>query len=844
MFAKPSRFSAKDFIAKRKLVCFPALTLAICASTGWAQAPPVVVDAQQTIGTLSLGAQGIAVSKNGTVFIADTGNNQILALNPKTGATTPVSTGGITLAFPAPVALDTNGDLFVGDTPSGIGGRIVELTGDGTGNLTGAASTYFAGAPLTNPFALTVDSAGTLFIGDFPASGDGVIYSLAAGGNTLTALSLPGLPTQFTPSSLFRAGTNLYIADNGAGDTGIGGVYLAPATGGTAQRIPTYSFSITNPTGIRLDAAGNIYILTYLTTGSGYNSGQQVVVVPAASPTTPYILPTNGILYGTDMQFDLSGNLDVLDYASGTVDQLTWANPVNVGNKINVGGTGSPVQFNFEFNQATTLRGFQVSTQGDVSQELTQGSGGTCVNGRHTNLGAGGPTISNFFPYTCLENYSGTPTYPGLRSSAVQVKGVSGTILGSLPVYQTGLAGAEITYPVNSRSTASGLINPQDVVISGLDKTVYVSDSGAGVVYSVSGLGGSALTPVPTGAITLSAPSGLALDGAGNLFITDFNTGQLVEVPTTTGLPPSVVNTGGLLQHPISVALDYVGNIYIGDAGPLGNGANYTTPGYVVKIPVGGSPFQMTIPSVPIAYPQSLATDPTSAALAIGDGGDEFGTGAKVLEVSADGTTANVVPIDGVTNPSGLAFDPADQLYVLDLFANTITVVPPTGDQHLLIFNNSTLLASGGFGISAGGQSFVLASLANGAGNYNLLLLNGNRSTLAFGGVKLGNQSDPQTATEYNIGNLPLTLSSPYYTTDSVNAAFSVLGSTTCSNALVLDPYASCAINVQFTPGTLGQTTQQLTVQSDGYNGGSGAFAAPILTVRGTGDPAGNRKRK
>jgi sugar lactone lactonase YvrE len=838
MFAKPSRFSAKDFIVKRTLFCFPALTLAICASTGWAQAPSVVIDAQQTIGTLSKGAQGIAVSKNGTVFIADTNDNQVLALNPKTGVSTPVSTGGITLLLPTPLALDANGDLFIGDTPSGIGGRIVELTGDGKGNLTGAAKTYFSGAPLKNPFALTVDSAGTLFIGDYPTdTGNGVIYSLAAGGSTLTTLSFPGIPTQFTPASFFRVGTNLYIADNGAGATGLGGVYVAPATGGTAQKIPTYSFTITNPTGIRLDAAGNIYILTYLTTGSGYNSGQQVVVVPAASPTTPYILPTNGILYGTDMQLDPAGNLDVLDYASGTVVQLTSANPVNVGNKINVGGTGSPVQFNFEFNQATTLRGFRVVTQGDVSQELTQSTGGTCVNGKHTNLGTGGPTISNFFPYTCVENFSGTPTYPGLRTSAIQVKGVNTTILASLPVYQMGFAGAEITYPVNERTTVTGLQGPQDVKISGLDKTVYVSDLGAGVVYSIAGLGGSKLTPVSTGTIPLSGPSGLALDGAGNLFIGDFYNAQLIEVPTTTGLAPSVVNTGGLLQHPISMALDAVGNIYIGDAGPDGFNASFANPGYIVKIPVGGSPFKMTIPAVPIAFPQSLAADPITAALMIGDGGNLDGSGAQVVQVSADGTTASVKPIDGITSPSGLAFDPAEQLYVLDFSANTITVLPPTGGQHLLTFNNSTLHASVGFGISAGGQSFVLVTLANGANDYNLLFLNGNRSTLAFGGVKLGNQSDPETATEYNIGNLPLTLSSPYYTTNGVNAAFSVLNSTTCGNAVVLDPAASCDINAQFKPVNLGQTTQQLTVKSDGYNGGSGAINPPILTLRGTGRP-------
>jgi hypothetical protein len=92
-----------------------------------------------------------------------------------------------------------------------------------------------------------------------------------------------------------------------------------------------------------------------------------------------------------------------------------------------------------------------------------------------------------------------------------------------------------------------------------------------------------------------------------------------------------------------------------------------------------------------------------------------------------------------------------------------------------------------------------------------------------------------------------LTLSSPYYTTNGVNAAFSVLNvellnSTTCGNAVILDPAASCTINVQFTPDTLGLTTQQLKVKSDGYNGGSGAINAPILTLRGTGDAITKRR--
>jgi sugar lactone lactonase YvrE len=849
MFVKPSRFPAKDSVSKWELLCLPVLTLALSASSAWGQAPSIVVDAQQKIGNFSQGAQGVTVSKNGTVFIADTNNSQVLALNPKTGLSTPVSTGTtITLQSPSSLALDANGNLFVGDTPSGIGGRIVELFGDGKGNLNGTATTYFAGSPLVYPVSLAFDSSGTLFIGDYPSSGAGVIYSLPLNGTKLTALSFTGIPAQNIPSSLFRSGTNLYIADYGDGKTDIGGIYVAPAIGGSAQTIPTYTFTITYPTGIRLDAAGNIYILSYLGGANQpptYNAGEQVVVVPAASPGTPYILPNGSLGYCTDMQLDPAGNLDVLDYSNGNVVQLTSTNPVDVGDKNNVGATGSPVQFNFEFNDATTLRGFSVVTQGDVSQELTQNSGGTCVNGKHTNLGSGGPAISPYYPYTCVEDFSGTPTYPGLRTSALQVKGASGTILASLPVYQTGLAGAEITYPLNQTSTATGLQQPQAVAISGLDKTVYVADSQAGVVYSIKGIGGSALTPVSTAPLSLSIPTALALDGAGNLFIADYDTAQVIEVPTTTGVAPSVINTGGLLQHPIALALDYQGNMYIGDAGPAGVYASYGNPGYVVKVPVGGVPFKMTISSsVQIVLPQSLATDPTTAALVIGDNGDQSSVG-QVVQVSADGTTGTVIKISGVTNPSGLAFDAADQLYVLDIYTNAIYVVPPTTTglaTHLLEFDNSALVYTSAFAISAGGQSFVLTTLGNTPSD-NLVYLNGNRSTLAFGGVKVGNQSQTQTATEYNIGNMPLALSSPYYTTDGVNAAFSVLGSTTCGNGKVLDSSASCTINVQFTPDTIGQTTQQLTVNSNGYNGGSTAINAPILTLRGTGNAAVKKKR-
>jgi sugar lactone lactonase YvrE len=841
MSVMPSRSLAMCSSSKWKILSSSILAVVFSASGAWAQAPSVVVDAQQTLGSNFNTPQSIAVSKNGTIYVADTNNNQVVTV--ANGVSTPISTGTFVLTTPQALTLDANGDLFVGDTPtSGTTsvGRIIELAGDGKGNLTGAATLVFSGAPLTNPIALTMDSAGTLFIGDYPPSQEGAIYSLVSGG-TPQLLNVTGLNTPFTPASLLRdSSNNLYIADNGNLSGSNGGVYEVVDTGGAAQPVATGSFVINEPSGLLFDSAGDLFILTQLGAGTGVPAGPQVVIVPAASPTTPYILPNTGLVSSSGMAFDPQSNLDVLDFVNGVV-QLDYLSPVNMGS-IAVGNIGSKILFNFEYNEPVTLRGFQIVSQGDISTEVAQAAGGTCTTGRHERLPRG-PGISPHAPYTCNENFLGNPMYPGIRFSAIQVKGPAKAILSSTNVYQTGMAGAEVTYPVTETTTATGLQQPQALAISGLDDKVYVADTQAGIVYSTRGLGNKALTPVSTGTIAIQAPSALALDGAGNLFIADFNLGEVIEVPTTTGQEPSVViQPGGLLQHPIALAFDVLGNLYIGDAGPAAILAGTSEPGYVVKLPVGGAPFKMTIPTVSIIFPQSLATDSKTGVLWIGDGGDPSGTG-QVVQVSADGTTATTVAISGVTDPTGLAFDPAGDLYVLDGTANTITVVPPSTSgvaPHLLEFNNATLAAASNLAISAGGQSFVISNIGTGNSN-NLVYLNGNASTLAFGNVNAGNQSEPMTATEYNIGNLGLTLPSPFYTTGPPNAAFSVLGSSTCSNftAEPLTSSNSCTINVQFSPLFVGQTTQQLKIVSSGYNSGG-----PILTLTGNGANGNVAKRR
>jgi sugar lactone lactonase YvrE len=849
MSVMQSKFLAKHSAPKRNLFCLPILALAFCASSGWAQAPAVVIDSQQILAnTAYSNPQSIAVSQNGTVYVANFGANNILALTPNLpGLVTPtvVPTGSYVLSGPVSLALDANGDLFVGDAPA-TGGRIIELTGNGQGGLTGAATVVYQGAPLGNPISLAVDNAGTLFIGNLPAGQffGGSIYSLAGG--TIQQLPITGLNASFTPAALLRDSANhLYMADNGEYPTTLGGIYVVADTGGAATTVPTGEFVINTPSGLAFDAAGDLEILTFLGTGSpnggtGPNNGEQVVIIPAASPTTPYILPNVGIGVSSGLALDPNGNVDVIDGQNGQVVQLALG-PANLGS-VPLGGTGAAVQFNLELNQPATIFGTKILTQGDVSTELTMAAGGTCTTGDHTNLGTGGYAISPYFPYTCLANFEGTPSYPGIRSSAVEVTSSATTVLGTAYAYQTGQAAAEVTYPVNTRETARNFQAPEAVAISGLDKTVYVADTQAGVVYSLNGLGGAAPKAVPTGTL-LAAPSALALDGAGDLFIADYNKAYVVEVPVSGAAAFVLTNIPtGLLQHPIALAFDYLGNLYIGDGGPEPQNVGPGEPGYIVKVPVTGTAFKMTIPTnVSILFPQALATDPLTANLLIGDGGAvaDYPNG-QVVQLSANGATATVVTPNAVVDPTGLAVDPADDLYVLDGVTETITAVPPktAGPQFLVQFNNTALTTASALAISAGGQSFIVANGGKTSGN--LYYLNGNASTLSFGDVKVGTPSPAQTATVLNIGNLQLKLGSPYYTnTTGNNRAFSFGNSTTCTNALELNSSAACTINVQFTPQFLGRTTQQTVIDSNAYNTGG-----PVLLLEGTGTAGGLHRRE
>ena len=223
------------------------------------------VAADGTITTVaSVGSpDGVAVDAAGDLYIADTSSYAVRKMAPD-GTITTLAQGsadseGASDLVPMSVGVDTGGNVYIADDGPywvivrpgsylnhvGWNARIRKLAPDGT--ITTVAGDGFPGysgdggpatqAALNFPNAVALDAAGSLYIGEGNFDSDS------------TGIEVPG--NEYYGNEVVRKvdarGTITTVAGNGtSGYSGDGG----PATG--AQ--------LNNPSGVAVDAAGNVYI--------------------------------------------------------------------------------------------------------------------------------------------------------------------------------------------------------------------------------------------------------------------------------------------------------------------------------------------------------------------------------------------------------------------------------------------------------------------------------------------------------------------------------------------------------------------------------------------------------
>src|SRR5580692_10420085 len=219
---------------------------------------------------------------------------------------------------------------------------------------------------------------------------------------------------------------------------------------------------------------------------------------------------------------------------------------VNIGSQA-VGSSSTTVSLPFTIVAGTKVGSIAVLTTGIADRDFAKATKSTCTATTYT-------TATN-----CVVNVSFTPLATGLRLGAVVFYSRfenAGTVLATVPVFGVG-TGPQLVFGPTGVQTGLGskLVSPEGVAVDAAGN-IFVTDIALQEVFKVTQAGTE--TTVGSG---LDVPEGVAVDGAGNVYITDS------QFPAVFKVTPGGVQTkvGHGLSYPSGIAVDGSSNVYVAD---------------------------------------------------------------------------------------------------------------------------------------------------------------------------------------------------------------------------------------------------------------------------------------
>jgi sugar lactone lactonase YvrE len=414
--------------------------------------------------------------------------------------------------------------------------------------------------------------------------------------------------------------------------------------------------------------------------------------------------------------------------------------------------------------------------------------------------------------------------------NVVRKVNAQGTITTFAGIFETGFGsyGGD-----NGPATSAYLNNPSALAADGAGN-VYIADSWNhvvrkvatdGIITTVAGNGnfGYSGDNGPATSAELTFPFGIALDGAGNLYISDFSN-QVIRMVTPGGVITTIAgnNTAGAghsgdggpalqaqLNLPYGIAVDGTGNLYIAD---MSNNV-------IRKVTQAG-----TISTV-------------AGNQAAGEG------------YSGDGGPATSAQLD---QPRAVAVDAAGNLYIADTYNNVIRMVTPAGVITTVAGNyqvNSSGVAVGGFSGDNGAATSAQLNLPNsialdGSGNLFIADMSNERVRkvvvssalpLTFPNIYLDYASAPQDVKVLNLGNTALAISKV-----STPANFSLAApDTSCKpGGQSLGAAGSCVLGIEFTPAAAESISGSIVITDNTLNVSSSQQAIALQGTGMVGTPA------
>ena len=502
----------------------------------------------------------VATDAIGNLYIVDRGHHRIRKVDTSTGRISTVAGVGeagysgdggpaaeARLSSPDDVAVDTVGNLYIVDGNSRIR-KVAAVTGTiSTIAGTGEAGYSGDGGPATEaqlgaPFGVAVDGAGSLYVSD---TLNNRIRKVAAGTGTISTI----------------AGTGE------AGYSGDGG----PAT----------ESQLRNPLGVTVDGAGNLYIADYL--------NSRVRRVDAATGVISTIAGMGQRGGGGDGGPATEARLVPAHVAVGGAGSLF----ISSGNRIRrVDPAGIISTIPHEVNPLL-LQGLTIDQKGGVyfTQSLTNLVRKFDPVGGTTLTIAGGGYVDSFLDFlgklsnpqsVAVDSFGNVYVADTQNRRIRRVSAFGGGIVTIAGTGERGYSGdggpatqAMLAFPNDVAVDAAGTIYIADA----LSRRVRKVDAATRIISTIAGTGerGYSGDGGPATQARLS-PSGVAVDGAGHIYIAGGGNNRVRRVDAATGIISTIAGTGewgysgdggpateAMLAFADDVAVDAAGNVYISD---------------------------------------------------------------------------------------------------------------------------------------------------------------------------------------------------------------------------------------------------------------------------------------
>jgi sugar lactone lactonase YvrE len=713
---------------------------------------------------LSIGQEPAGVVVSGFfVYVADSGNNIVRRLDTRTGNEIVVAGNGTAgfsgdggpatnaeFSAPSGLAVDTTGNLFIADTGNqrirkvDTAGTIMSVAGNGTAGFGGDGGPATS-AQLNRPVRVAVDRGGNLFIADI--SNDRIRKVDTAGTITTVAGGLaqgPALSIGQVPAGVVVLGFFVYVADSGSHvvrrlDTRTGSEIVVAGNGiagFNGDGGPATSAQLNNPAGLAVDPAGNLLIAD--------TNNQRVRKVDTAGTITTVAgngtngfsgdggLATSGELRGpSGVAVDTAGNLFIADQQNGRIRKVDTAGIITTvagggspPDGLGDGGPATSAQLNGPVRVAVDPAGHLfVADAGNNRIRMVDPAGmiatvaGGLAQGPALSIGQMpvGVVVSGFFVYVADFSRYVVRRIDTRTGNEIVVAG-NGTF---------GFSGdggpatsAQLGFWLGVAADSAG-----NLFIADRDNQRIRKVDTAGTITTVAGTGAGGFSGDggPATDAQLSAPSGVAVDAAGNLFIADISNDRIRKVDTAGTITTVAGNgtwgfsgdggpaTNAELNGPQGVTVDPAGNLFIADswnnrirkvdtAGTITTVAGTGGGGPVVPTPASWSDNQANTTvagngdggpatSAQLFNPSGVTVD-LAGNLFIADTGnsrirkvDTTGTITTVAGTGTNGFSGDGGPATSaqLSTPLGVAVDPASNLFIADSWNNRIRKVDTAG---------------------------------------------------------------------------------------------------------------------------------------------------------------------